>query len=147
MFLTKDGLATTLESKQVEISDGEPALAERKTCNPIIVAITSGPEFVLETARFLVTIFESFSAKFTFPKEFMRFLRESFLFHLRAWVEEALPAESCRKAVENLFTELMRIHNAVLFDPIYQPLNNPDFTKKDPDLKKAFAAAVLWQHH
>ena len=145
MFLVKDGIATTLESWQVEISEGESASAEKKTCNPIIVAMTLGPEFVLETARFLVTIFESSSAKFIFPKEFMRFLRESFLSHLQTWVEEALHVESCRKAMENLFTELMRIHNQVLFEPIYQLLSSSDFTKKDPDLKKAFTAAVLWQ--
>lgn len=147
MFLMKDGLATTLESRQVEVSDGESASAERKTCNPIVVALTSGQESVVEAARFLVTIFESFSARFLFPKEFVRFLRESFQLHLRTWVEEALPVESCRKALESLFTELMRIHRGVLFEPIYQLLNNPDFTKKDTDLKKAFVAAVLWQRH
>lgn len=147
MFLIKDGIAAALESWQVEISDGEAATAEKKTCNPIVVALTSGPEFVLETARFLVTVFESFSAKFVFPKEFMRFLRESFLFHLQTWVEESLRVEDCRKAMESLFTELMRIHNKVLFEPIYQLLSSPEFTKKDPDLKEAFAAAVLWQRH
>jgi hypothetical protein len=145
MFLIKDGIATTLESWQVEVSDGEPASAEKKTCNPIIIALTSGPESVLETARFLVTIFESFSAKFIFPKDFMRFLRESFLFHLQTWVEEALHVESCRRAMEHLFTELMRVHNKVLFEPIYQLLSRPNFTKEDPGLKKAFVAAVLWQ--
>lgn len=147
MFLIKDGIVDTLESRQVEIADGESAAAARKTCNPIIVALTSGQEPVLELARFLVTIFESFSAKFIFPKEFVRFLRESFLLHLRMWVEEALPIESCRRAMESLFVELMRIHGEVLFEPIYQLLNSPDFTKKEPEIKKAFAAAVLWQRH
>ncbi|MET0621406.1 MAG: hypothetical protein ABW250_00350 [Pyrinomonadaceae bacterium] len=147
MFLMKDGLATALESRQVEVSDGESAADERKTCNPIVVALTSGPECVREAARFLVTIFESFSARFLFPKEFVRFLRESFQFHLRTWVEEALPLESCRKALESLFVELMHVHKGVLFEPIHQLLNSPDFIKKDPDLKKAFVAAVLWQRH
>jgi hypothetical protein len=147
MFLTKDGIATTLESRQVEMSNNESAPAERKTCNPIIVALTSGQESVLEMARFLVTIFESFSVKFIFPKEFMRYLRESFLFHLQLWIEEALPIESCRKATGNLFAELMHIHQGVLFEPIYQLLNNPAFSKKDRDLKKIFIDEVLWQRH
>ena len=147
MFLAGNGIAATLESRQVEISNSEPSLAERKTCNPLIAALTLGQDSVIEMARFLVTIFESFSVKFIFPKEFMRYLRESFLFHLQAWVEESLPIESCRKANENLFAELMRVHKGVLFEPIYQLLNSPGFSKKDCDLKKVFIHAVLWLRH
>jgi hypothetical protein len=147
MFLTGNGIAATLESRQVEISNSEVTTAERKSCNPMIAALTLGQESVLEMARFLVTLFESFSVKFIFPKEFIRYLRESFLFHLQAWVEESLPIESCRKATENLFAELMRVHKGVLFEPIYKLLNSPEFSKKDRDLKKVFVDAVLWQRH
>jgi hypothetical protein len=147
MFLNKDGIAAMLESRQVEVSNDESATVDRKTCNPMIVALTAGQESVLEMARFLATMFESFSVKFIFPKEFMRYLRESFLFHLQAWVEESLPIESCRKATEQLFVELMRVHQGVLFEPIYQLLNSPEFSKKDRDLKKSFGDTVLWTRH
>jgi hypothetical protein len=147
MFLSGNGIAATLESRQVEISNGEVTTAERKTCNPIIAALTLGQDSVLEMARFLVTIFESFSIKFIFPKEFMRYLRESFLVHLQTWVENSLHTESCRKATENLFAELMRVHKGVLFEPIYKLLNSPEFSKEDSDLKKRFVEAVLWQRH
>ena len=145
MFLAGNGIATTLESRQVEIYNKDVTTAERKTCNSIIAALTLGQDSVLEMARFLVTIFESFSVKFIFPKEFMRYLRESFLSHLQTWAETSLSIESCRTATEDLFAELMRVHKGVLFEPIYKLLNSPEFSKEDRDLKKGFVDAVLWQ--
>lgn len=145
MFLIKDGIAATLGSRQVEVADDDPDSAELKVCNPIIVALTLGQESVLEMARFLTTVYESFTATFILPKDFAWFLRESFLLHLERWVEEALPIESCRAAMVNLFAELMRIHGGVLFELIYQLLNKPKFHQVNPDSKKAFVDAVLWQ--
>jgi hypothetical protein len=147
MFLIKDGIAATLGARQVEVADDESAAAELKTCNPMIVALTLGQESVLEMARFLTTVYESFTATFILPKDFARYLCESFLLHLERWVEESLPIESCRTAMVNLFAELMRIHGGILFEPIYQLLNKSEFCKTDSDLKKLFVDAVLWQRH
>jgi hypothetical protein len=144
MFLIKDGIASTLESVQVEISNSESASEERKSCNPINAILTSGPESVVEMARFLVTIFEAFSVTFFLPKQFQDYLRESFLSHLTNWIEDALPIESCRKAIEQLMTELMRIHKKILYNPIDNLFNSRAFLKQEPELKKAFVNAVLW---
>jgi DNA polymerase III delta prime subunit len=144
MFLIQDGIASTLESVQVEISNNESGLEERKSCNPINAVLTSGQESVIEMARFLVTIFEAFSVRFFLPKQFQDYLRESFLSHLTTWIEDALPVASCRKAMEELLTELMRIHNRILYNPIDNLFNSRGFLKQEPDLKKAFVNAVLW---
>jgi hypothetical protein len=147
MFLIKDGIAATLGSRQVEMSDDESAAAELKTCNPMLAALTFGQEGVLEMARFLTTVYESFTATFILPKEFAWYLRESFLLHLERWVDESLPIESCRTGMVNLFAELMRIHGGILFEPIYQLLHKPEFNKGDSDSKKSFVDEVLWARH
>ena len=140
MFLIKDGVASTLESVQVEVLNGD----ERKTCNPITAALTTGQDSVVEVARFLVTIFEAVSVTFFLPKQFQDYLRESFLSHLTVWIEDALPIESCRQAMESLLTELMRIHKRVLYKPIDSFLNSPAFLKREPELKRAFVDSILW---
>lgn len=145
MFLIQDGIAATLGARLVEVTEDESAAAELKTCNPVVVALTLGPESVLEMARFLITVYESFNATFILPKEFARYLGESFLLHLERWAEEALPIESCRTAMENLLTELMNIRGGILFEPIYRLLNKPEFCNTDSDLKKSFVDAVLWR--
>ena len=144
MFLIKDGIASTLESMQVEVSGSSPGFEARKSCNPIVASLTSGQESVVEMARFLVTIFEAFSVTFFLPKQFQDYLRKSYLAHLATWIEDALPVESCRQAMEALLTELMRIRKRVLYKPIDNLLSNPAFLKREPDLKKAFVNAVLW---
>jgi hypothetical protein len=144
MFLIKDGIASTLESMQVEVSGSNSRFEERKSCNPIVAALTSGQESVVEMARFLVTIFEAFSVTFFLPKQFQDYLRKSYLAHLTTWIEEALPVESCRQAMEELMKELMRIHKRVLYKPIDNLLSSSAFLKREPDLKKAFVNAVLW---
>ena len=95
-------------------------------------------------ARFLVTIFEAFSVTFFLPKQFQDYLRKSYLAHLTTWIEDALPVENCRQAMEALLTELMRIRKRVLYKPIDNLLSSPAFLKREPDLKKAFVNAVLW---
>lgn len=144
MFLIKDGISSTLESMQVEVSGSNSRFDERKSCNPIIASLTSGQESVVEMARFLVTIFEAFSVTFFLPKQFQDYLGKSYLAHLTTWIEEALPIESCRNAMEELLLELMRIHKNVLYKPIDELLNNPTFLQREPDLKRAFVNAVLW---
>ena len=144
MFLIKDGIASTLESIQVEVSGSESGFERRKSCNPITAALTSGKDSVLEMARFLVTIFEAFSVTFFLPKQFQDYLRKSYLAHLTTWIEDALPIGSCREAMADLLLELMRIHKKILYKPIDDLLNNPTFLRREPDLKKAFVNAVLW---
>lgn len=144
MFLIKDGIASTLESMKVEVSDSESGFADPKSCNPITAALTSGKDSVIEMARFLVTIFEAFSVTFFLPKEFQDYLRQSYLAHLTTWIEEALPIEDCRAAMEDLLTELMRIHKKVLYKPIDDLLSSSTFLKREPELKRAFVNAVLW---
>jgi|GEM_PF-1388386 len=144
MFLIQDGIASTLESIQVEVSTGGSGVEARKSCNPITAILTSGQEAVVEMARFLATIFEAFSVTFFLPKQLQDYLRESFLSHLTIWIEEALQIEICRQAMENLLIELMRIHNRRLSKPIDNLLNSRSFLKHEPDLKKAFVNAVLW---
>jgi hypothetical protein len=148
LFLIKDGIASTLKSVKVEVSGSESGFAESKSCNPITAALTSGKasgkESVVEMARFLVTIFEAFSVTFFLPREFQDYLRKSYLAHLTTWIEEALPIEGCREAMEELLTELMRIHKRVLYKPIDNLLSSPAFLKRDPELKRDFVNAVLW---
>jgi hypothetical protein len=144
MFLIKDGIASTLESVQVEVSNSESGSEARKSCNPISASLTSGQESVVEMARFLATIFEAFSVTFFLPKQFQDYLRESFLSHLTTWIEDALSIESCRKAIEELMIELMRIHKRILYKPIDNLFNSRAFLKQEPELKKAFVNAVLW---
>jgi hypothetical protein len=144
MFLIKDGIASTLESVQVEISNSESGSEERKSCNPINASLTSGQDSFVEMARFLVTIFEAFTVTFFLPKQFQDYLRESFLSHLTNWIEDALAIESCRKAMEELLAELMRIHKRILYKPIDSLFNSRAFLKHEPDLKKDFVNAVLW---
>jgi hypothetical protein len=144
MFLIQDGIASTLESIQVEVSNGGSSVEERKSCNPITATLMSGRDAVVEMARFLATIFEAFSVTFFLPKQLQDYLRESFLSHLTTWIEEALPIEICRQAMETLLIELMRIHNHRLSKPIDNLLNSRSFLKHEPDLKKAFVNAVLW---
>ncbi|HKO44457.1 MAG TPA: hypothetical protein VJU84_14360 [Pyrinomonadaceae bacterium] len=144
MFLIKDGISSTLESMQVEVSGGDSLFEERKSCNPIVASLTSGQESVVEMARFLVTIFEAFSVTFFLPKQFQDYLRKSFMLHLTTWIEEALHIESSRKAMEDLLVELMRIHKRVLYKPLDDLLNGPNFLKAEPELKRSFVNAVLW---
>lgn len=144
MFLIKDGIASTLESVQVDVSGSSSSLAEQKNCNPIVVALTSGKESIVEMARFMVTIFEAFSVTFFLSKQFQDYLRKSYLAHLTTWIEAALPIENCCQAMEELLTELMRIHDRVLFKPIDSYLSSPVFLKRDSDLKQAFVNAVRW---
>ncbi|MFZ0749236.1 MAG: hypothetical protein WAM70_07740, partial [Pyrinomonadaceae bacterium] len=144
MFLIQDGIASTLESIQIEVADGGTNVEERKSCNPITATLTSGREAVIEMARFLVTIFEAFSVTFFLPKQLQDYLRESFLSHLTIWIEEALPIKICRESMEHLFIELMRIHNKRLSKPIDDLFNSRSFLKHEPELKKAFVNAVLW---
>lgn len=144
MFLIKDGIASTLESIQLDFSGNEPSLSGRKTCNPITANLTSGHDALIEMARFLVTIFEAFSVTFFLPKQVQDYLRKSFMSHLTTWIEEALPIEICRQAIEKLFIELMRIHNNCLSVPIENLFNSRTFLKHQPDLKRAFVNAVLW---
>jgi hypothetical protein len=144
MFLIKDGISSTLESMRIEVADNNSRFEERKRCNPIVAAIASGQESVVEMARFLVTIFEAFSVTFFLPREFQDYLRKSYLSHLTIWIEEALPIEDCREAMEELLTELMRIHKRVLYKPIDNLLSSPAFLKRDPELKRDFVNAVIW---
>jgi len=144
MFLIKDGIASTLESIQIDLSSNESSSPQRKTCNPITAILTSGQEAVTEMARFLVTIFEAFSVTFFLPKQVQDYLRKSFLSHLTTWIEEALPIEGCRNAMADLLIELMRIHQKVLYKQIDNLLSSRTFLKHEPDLKKDFVNAVLW---
>jgi hypothetical protein len=145
MFLIKDGIASTLESMKVEVSGNESDVAGPKSCSPITAALTTaGKDSVVEMARFLVTIFEAFSVTFFLPKQFQDYLRKSYLAHLTTWIEEALPIEGCRQAMEELLTELMRIHKKVLYKPIDDLLSSSTFLKREPELKRAFVNAVLW---
>lgn len=144
MFLIKDGIASTLESIKVEVSGSDSGFAEPKNCNPITAALITEKDSVIEMARFLVTIFEAFSVTFFLPKEFQDYLRKSFMSHLTTWIEEALPIEICRQAIEKLFIELMRIHNNRLSKPIESHFNSHTFLKHQPELKQKFVNAVLW---
>jgi hypothetical protein len=96
---------------------GERLAAELKTCG------------IVDDSRFLVTIFEAFSVTVFLPKEFQDYLRKSYLAHLTTWIEEALPIEDCRQAMQDLSFELMRIHKKVLYKPIDDLLNSPTFLR------------------
>lgn len=144
MFLFKDGISTTLAESQVEVSGIDAESGQPKTCSPIVEALAE-EDAVIEMARFLVTIYESVSTNFLYPRQFTRILQTSFMFQLASWVEEALPVENCRRSIEKLFVELMRIHQGVLLKPIHQMLQDPKFLKKDAFLKKEFVSAVLWR--
>ena len=67
------------------------------------------------------------------------------MLRLKTWAEEALPIEACRHTMEQLFVELMHVHQKKLFDPVFRLLHDKEFGKKHPELKKEFADAVLWQ--
>jgi hypothetical protein len=144
MFLSDDGIAAKLESQRFEILTEEGASSERRTCNAILASLK--PEGATqEMARFLVTLYESFSVSFVFPSRLMRYLQDSLMLRLKTWAEESLPIETCRHRMEQLFVELMRVHQKKLFDPVFRLLNEKDFGKKHPEQKKAFVDAVLWQ--
>ena len=46
--------------------------------------------------------------------------------------------------MEDLLTELMRIHKKVLYKPIDDLLSSATFLKRDLELKRDFVNAVLW---
>lgn len=144
MFFFDDGIAATLSANQTGAAAMETKASERKSRGPIVEALSASDEAVVEMARFLVTLYESFTANFTYPHQFTKYLKQSFLSQLTSWVEEALPFDGCRNAMAKLFVELMRIHQKVLFDPLYQLLNDRNFCEKEPRLKKLFVDAVLW---
>ncbi|HEU4769766.1 MAG TPA: hypothetical protein VFS77_20530, partial [Pyrinomonadaceae bacterium] len=144
MFLYEEGIARDLESHQVEVASSKSGSSERHSCNAILASLKSD-ESVLEMARFLVTLYESFSIPFVFPSQMAQYLEESLMLRLKTWAEEALPIESCRHAMKKLFIELMRVHQGVLFDRVYRLLHDKKFGKKHPELKKEFVDAVLWQ--
>jgi hypothetical protein len=142
MFLFEDGIAATLRSEGGNQSNS----SERRGCSPIVETMVSeGDSAVLEMARFLATLYESFDVTFAYPSQFIRYLKASFLFQLTEWVDEALPIESCRIAMEKLFQELLRIHQGSLFDLTHDLLNSAKFLEAPG--RKAFANAVLWSVH
>jgi len=145
MFFQDDGIASMLEAVQIEMPTDSLASNDAVTYgNPLLISLAANQESVRQMARFLVVIFESFSTTFTFRVELQRSFRESFLQRLKGWVKTAIPAASCRTAMEDLFLEMFRIHNRVLFDPLFQLLHDRDFSQ-DAGLK-AFADAVITRH-
>jgi hypothetical protein len=144
MFLFKDGIAETLGTAQLEISLDESSLQTSLTASPILLALTSDHESVVEMDRFLVTLYESFTASFVYPRQFSEYLKTSLMFQLSLWIEAALGTESYRKAMEELLSELVKIHNSIMFDPIYRLLQSDDLWRKHPELKQSFVKRVFW---
>lgn len=110
--------------------------------NPIVLALTTGHEAVGQMARFLATMYESFSTQFALPSNLQRYCQLSFWQHLHIWVLDAMPIESGRMAMEDLFVELLHIRGGRLYEPLYQRLNGKAFTGTEGALK-TFADAVL----
>ena len=144
MFLFKDGIAETLGTAQLEISLDESSLQTSLTASPILLALTSDHESVVEMGRFLVTLYESFTASFVYPRQFSEYLKTSLMFQLSLWIDAALGTESYRKAMEELLSELVKIHNSIMFDPIYRLLQSDDLWRKHPQLKQSFVKRVFW---
>ena len=67
------------------------------------------------------------------------------MLRLKTWAEESLPVETCRHRMEQLFVEVMHVHQKKLFEPVFRLLHEKDFGEKHPEQKKAFVDAVLWQ--
>lgn len=144
MFLSEDGIANKLESQRFELTSEDAGSSERWSYNAILASLKQ-EDSVIEMARFLVTLYESFSVSFVFPSRLMRYFQESLMLRLKTWAEEALPIESCRHTMEQLFVELMHVHQKKLFEPVFRLLHDKEFGKKHPELKKEFVDAVLWQ--
>jgi hypothetical protein len=146
MFLFEDGIAEMLSAEKVQVSEEAGNKSEKaKTCSLVVESLTKGPETVVEMARFLVTLYESFEPHFAYPRKFTRYLVESFISQLTSWVDETIEIQSCRRALAALFVEMMRIRNGVLFDVLYRLLTSSKFLEKKPELKKEFVDAVLWK--
>ena len=144
MFLCKDGIAETLGTAQLEISLDESSLETSQTASPILLALTADHESVVEMGRFLVTLYESFTASFVYPRQFIEYLKTSLMFQVSLWIEAALSTESYCKAMEELLGELVKIHNSIMFDPIYRLVQSDDLWRKHPELKQSFVKRVLW---
>lgn len=145
MFFFDDGIAAMLGTEKVQVSEAGTDAKEPKTCGLILDSLTKGREPIVEMALFLVTLYESFSQRFAYPRNFTRYLAESFMMQLTSWVEEAIAIKPCHNAMVELFLEMMRIRNGILFDPLYKLLMSSKFLEKKPQLKEEFLNAVLWK--
>jgi len=145
MFLFEDGIAETLGKAKVEINDDD-SITSGRSASPIILALASDHESVVEMARFLVTLYESFTSS-VYPKQFRQYLRTSLMLQLSLWVEEGLRVEGCQEGIQQLFAELIKIHNGIMFDLIYELLHHADFSRTNSALKRAFVKKIFWQQH
>ncbi len=127
IFLEYNGIATALESKSVEMQvtmlDGS---ARAHHCNQMVLAIAASEDSVRRTARFLETVYDSFTS--FFPRHSCNYFQKSFIFHLKNWIDNALPVEHLHAGMVQLFEKLLKSSNQNLRELLSGILNyDPDF--------------------
>ncbi len=127
IFLEYNGIATALESKSVEMQVVDADGSTRTYyCNLLVSSISSSEDTVRRTARFLEAVYDSFTN--FFPIHSCSYFKKSFVFHLKNWIDNALPVERLRTAMAHLFDELLMTSNQSLSDLLSGLLNyDPDF--------------------
>lgn len=129
IFLEHNGIASELESNTVEASEAAAdGTVEIHRCNLLVLAIAANEDTVRRTARFLATVYDSFTN--FFPRRSGSYFRKSFALHLKNLVDNALPVERLRLAIVHLFDELLTSPNQDLRDLVADILDEPDFDKE-----------------
>jgi DNA polymerase III delta prime subunit len=122
IFLEYNGIAMALESKSVEMqitaSDGT---VRAYFCNQMVLAIASSEDSVRRTARFLETVYDSFTS--FFPRQSCSYFKQSFIFHLKNWIDNALPVEQLHAGMVQLFDKLLNSSNQSLHELLTGLLN------------------------
>ena len=132
MFLQNEGIADELRKKQIGIVGEDDENTEQK-CPPLILSFASGETKVKQMAIFLEKIFGSFSD--FFPPRSRRYLRRSFLLHLKQWATDSLSVPRCFEATAQLAALLMSSKNDELSQQIYHLLQgDKDFIEPDAKL-------------
>lgn len=127
IFLEYNGIATALESRSVEMQVTAPDGSERiHYCNQMVLAIAASEDSVRRTARFLETVYDSFTS--FFPRRSCNYFQKSFIFHLKNWIDNALPVAQLHGGMVQLFERLLKSSNQNLRELLSGLLNyDPDF--------------------